>query len=147
MELKKVEPIITDKIREKAKLMIMSSIFAPFISTATNLELARAIAIEYGDRPNRRLRDVAKGIIGKYPLDELNCLLKDLATSTNTDKAYLNILSYRDSFISSAEKRIALMNEYIGGDLDELMEQGVPVEELTQKVAEFRKVFAQRKAA
>ncbi|GAA0353027.1 hypothetical protein L9H26_19115 [Morganella psychrotolerans] len=146
MEMTTVSPLITDKVREKAKLAVMSSRFGAFIIAATNLEIARHMALLDGERVNRRLRSVAKGMMEKCGLDELNRLLRELATSSNTDKAYSAILSYRDSFLTSAETRIAEMNVYCGGDLDELIEQGADVEALTSKVAEFRKLYAQRAA-
>lgn len=146
MEMLKPEPLITDKVSEKAKLAVMSSRFGSFISAATNLEIARHMALLDGERVNRRLRSVAKGMIVKCDLDELRRLLRELASSSNTDKAYAAILSYRDSFLKSAETRIAEMNAYCGGDLDELIEQGADVAALTSKVAEFRKLYAQKAA-
>nr|WP_181374681.1 hypothetical protein [Pectobacterium carotovorum] len=57
-------------------------------------------------------------------------LLTQLSNSPDTEKAYKSIQSYRDSFVKSAEDRVASMNLYIGGDLDELVAQGVPISDL-----------------
>ncbi|KLU17192.1 MULTISPECIES: hypothetical protein [Xenorhabdus] len=147
MEMKKTQPIITDQIREKAKSMVLTSPYGRFISVTTTLEIVIELAKKEKMRVNRRLRDVTKGMIGKYELDELNRLLKEIAFSNNTEKAFQNLVSYRNRFLSSAEERIALMNEFIGGDLDDLIEQGVPREELTQKVRLFRQQEAERQKA
>ncbi|MCU6236729.1 hypothetical protein KWH75_06560 [Morganella morganii] len=146
MEMTKPAPFITDKVREKAKLAVMASKFGSFVSAATNLEIAVHMALLDGERVNRRLRSVAKGMIVNYKPDELCRLLRELATSSNTDKAYKAILSYRDSFLESAEIRIAAINAYCGGDLDELIEQGADVAALTNKVAELRKQYAKKAA-
>ncbi|PHM69549.1 hypothetical protein [Xenorhabdus sp. KJ12.1] len=147
MEMKKAQPIITDKIREKAKSMVLASPYGRFISVTTTLEIVIALAKKEKMRVNRRLRDVAKGMIDKYELDELNRLLKEIAFSNNTERAFQNLVSYRNRFLSSAEERIALMNEFVGGDLDDLIEQGVPREELTKKVHLFRQQEAERQKA
>ncbi|MEW2741641.1 hypothetical protein ABZ131_20990 [Providencia rettgeri] len=130
--------LITDKIRTKAKFMLMASPFSEFISIANTLELAEKFAVIDNERPNRRLRKVAKVLLKTCKLDEMRRLLTQLSNSPDTEKAYKSILSYRDSFVKSAEDRVASMNLYIGGDLDELVAQGVPVSELTKKIAEFR---------
>lgn len=146
MEMTKPAPFITDKVREKAKLAVMASKFGSFVSAATNLEIAVHMALLDGERVNRRLRSVAKGMIVNCKPDELCRLLRELATNSNTDKAYKAILSYRDSFLESAEIRIAAINAYCGGDLDELIEQGADVAALTNKVAELRKQYAKKAA-
>ncbi|KMJ45138.1 hypothetical protein AB204_10600 [Xenorhabdus khoisanae] len=145
--MKKAQPVITDQIREKAKLMVLTSPYGRFISVTTTLEIVIALAKKEKIRVNRRLRDVAKGMVGKYELDELNRLLKEIAFSSNTEKAFQKLVNYRNSFLSSAEERIALMNEFIGGDLDDLIEQGVPREELTKKVRLFRQQETERRKA
>lgn len=129
---------INDLVREKAKFMIMASPFGEFISAATTLEIAKQFAVIDGVRQNRKLRAVAGELLKSCTLDELRRLLIDLSSSSNTEKAYNAILSYRDAFIQSAENRVASMNLFLGGDLDDLVAKGVPVEELKQKIKEFR---------
>ncbi|MFV8944257.1 hypothetical protein QU516_17385 (plasmid) [Moellerella wisconsensis] len=138
---------ITPKIKEKAKSMVLASAFGEFISTATNFELAKALAKKDDLRVNRHIRSVAKNLVGTSKLDLLNTLISNIASSSNTEKALNDLLHYRDRFISSAEIRVAAMNEYIGGDLDDLESQGVPLEELTQRVSDFRAQYSNKEVA
>ncbi|PHM52352.1 hypothetical protein [Xenorhabdus hominickii] len=139
--------VITPKIKEKAKAMVMASLFGSFISTATNFEIAKAMAERDGLRVNRHIRNVAKGLIGKHDLEMLDNFTRNIASSNNTEKALNELLDYRNRFLSSAEQRISAMNEYIGGDLDELKSQGFPLDELTKRVADFRKIYAEQQQA
>ncbi|MDE9494368.1 hypothetical protein KKJ09_12430 [Xenorhabdus bovienii] len=139
--------VITPKIKEKAKSMVMASLFGTFILTATNFELARAIARHDGLRVNRHIRSVAKGLVGKHDIEMLDNFIRNIASSSNTEKALNELLDYRNRFLSSAEHRIAAMNEYIGGDLDDLEVQGVPRNELTKRVADFRKLYTTQQEA